>query len=67
MAELAKLKITNTLLIVHEGKINVFLAGRNLKNVEIVSPLGMNPYNLMRYDNVIIDSAILDKVQGMTS
>jgi len=55
------------LLIVHEGKINVFLAGRNLRNVEIVSPLGMNPYNLMRYDNVIIDSAILDKVQGMTS
>ena len=67
VAELAKLKITNTLLIVHEGKINVFLAGRNLRNVEIVSPLGMNPYNLMRYDNVIIDSAILDKVQGMTS
>ena len=67
VAELTKLKITNTLLIVHEGKINVFLAGRNLKNVEIVSPLGMNPYNLMRYDNVIIDSAILDKVQGMTS
>jgi len=27
----------------------------------------MNPYNLMRYDNVIIDSAVLDKVQGMTS
>ena len=67
VAELTKLKITNTLLIVHEGKINVFLAGRNLKNVEIVSPLGMNPYNLMRYDNVIIDSTILDKVQGMTS
>ena len=67
VAELTKLKITNTLLIVHEGKINVFLAGRNLKNVEIVSPLGMNPYNLMRYDNVIIDSVILDKVQGMTS
>ena len=50
----------------HEEKINVFLAGRNLKNVEIVSPLGVNPYNLMRYVNVIIDSTVVDKIQGMT-
>ena len=67
LSELNKLKITNTLLVVHEEKINVFLAGRNLKNIEIVSPLGVNPYNLMRYENVVIDSKILDKIQGMTS
>ena len=67
ISELNKLKIENSLLIVHEDKINVFLAGRNLKNVEIVSPLGVNPYNLMKYDNVIIDSKVIDKVQGMTS
>ena len=67
ISELNKLKIENTLLIVHEEKINVFLAGRNIKNVEIVSPLGVNPYNLMRYDNVIIDSKVIDKVQGMAS
>ena len=65
--ELKKLKITNTLLIVHEDKINVFLAGRNLTNVEIVSPVGINPYNLLRYENVVIDSKVIDKVQGMTS
>ena len=67
ISELNKLKIETTLLIVHEEKINVFLAGRNLKNVEIVSPLGINPFNLMRYDNVIIDSKVIDKVQGMAS
>jgi large subunit ribosomal protein L4 len=67
LSELNKLKITNTLLVVHEEKINVFLAGRNLKNIEIVSPLGVNPYNLMRYENVVIDSKVLDKIQGMTS
>jgi hypothetical protein len=27
----------------------------------------MNPYNLMRYDNVIIDSKIIDKIEGITS
>ena len=67
LSELNKLKITNTLLVVHEEKINVFLAGRNLKNIEIVSPLGVNPYNLMRYENVVIDSKVLDKIQGITS
>jgi len=65
--KISKLKITNSLLIIDEKKINVFLAGRNLKNIEVVSPLGMNPYNLMRYDNVIIDSKIIDKIEGITS
>ena len=67
ISEINKLKIDNVLLIVHEEKINVFLAGRNLPNIEIVSPLGVNPYNLMRHDNVVIDSKVIDKVQGMTS
>ena len=67
ISEIKKLKIDNILLIVHEEKINVFLAGRNLPNVEIVSPQGVNPYNLMRHDNVVIDSKVIDKVQGLTS
>jgi large subunit ribosomal protein L4 len=67
ISEINKLKIDNMLLIVHEEKINVFLAGRNLPNIEIVSPLGVNPYNLMRHENVVIDSKVIDKVQGITS
>ena len=67
ISEINKLKIDNMLLIVHEEKINVFLSGRNLPNIEIVSPLGVNPYNLMRHENVVIDSKVIDKVQGMTS
>jgi len=67
LAKISKLKITNSLLIVDEEKINVFLAGRNLKNIEVISPLGMNPYNLMKHDNVIIDSKIIDKIEGIAS
>ena len=66
ISEINKLKIDNMLLIVHEEKINVFLAGRNLPNIEIVSPLGVNPYNLMRHENVVIDSKVIDKVQGLS-
>ena len=67
MSELQKLKITNALLIIDQEKINVFLAGRNIKNIEIVSPAGINPHNLMKYDNVVIDSKTVEKIQGITS
>ncbi len=65
LEKLSKLKIKNSLLIVHEEKVNVFLAGRNLRDIEIVSPLGINPHNLMKYENVIIDSKVIDKIEGM--
>ena len=67
LSELQKLKDTNALMIIDEEKINVFLAGRNLKNIEVISPSGVNPYNLMKYDNVVIDSKTVEKIQSMTS
>ena len=65
VAEMKKLKVSNSLFIVDEGKINVFLAGRNIKNVEVVSPLGVNPFNLMKHDDVIIDSKIIEKLEAI--
>ncbi len=65
--ELNKLKISNSLFIINENKINVFLAGRNLKDVEIVSPLGINPHNLMKYSDVVIDSSALETVEKIAS
>tara|TARA_Y100001970_G_scaffold165304_1_gene201997 strand:+ start:2312 stop:2890 length:579 start_codon:yes stop_codon:yes gene_type:complete len=65
--ELNKLKISNSLFIINENKINVFLAGRNIKDVEIVSPLGINPHNLMKYNDVVIDSSALESVEKIAS
>ena len=65
VAEMKKLKVSNSLFIVHEEKINVFLAGRNIKNVEVVSPLGINPFNLMKHDDVVIDSKIVEKLEDI--
>ncbi len=48
-------------------KVNVFLAGRNLKHVEIVSPLGINPYNLMKHSDVVVDSSVIDKLEVIAS
>ena len=58
-----EIKVSNSLFIVHEEKINVFLAGRNIKNVEVVSPLGINPFNLMKHDDVVIDSKLLKNLR----
>ena len=63
--KMKKLKVSNSLFIVDEDKINVFLAGRNIKNVEVVSPLGVNPFNLMKHDDVIIDSKIIEKLEAI--
>ena len=65
VAEMKKLKVSNSLFIVDEDKINVFLAGRNIKNVEVVSPHGVNPFNLMKHDDVIIDSKTLEKLEAI--
>ena len=67
LTQLEKLKIEDSLFIVHEEKVNVFLAGRNLKHVEIVSPLGINPYNLMKHSDVVVDSSVIDKLEVIAS
>ena len=65
LSQLATLKLTNALFIIDEKKINVFLAARNIKNIEVVSPAGVNPHNLMKYDNVVLDSKIVEIIQGL--
>ncbi|MED5430024.1 MAG: 50S ribosomal protein L4 [Pseudomonadota bacterium] len=67
LSQLATLKLTNALFIIDEKKINVFLAARNIKNIEVVSPAGVNPHNLMKYDNVVLDSKIVEIIQGLTT
>ena len=67
ISQLTKLKLTNALFIIDEKKINVFLAARNIKNIEVVSPAGINPHNLMKYDNVVVDSKTVEVIQSLTS
>ena len=67
LSQLATLKLTNALFIIDEKKITVFLAARNIKNIEVVSPAGVNPHNLMKYDNVVLDSKIVEIIQGLTT
>ena len=64
---LDNLKIYSSLIVTDENKINNFLAARNIKNIEVVSVNDINPFNLMKYDNVIIDSSIMERLEKMTT
>ena len=67
LSELQKLKVKNALIIIDEEKVNVFLAGRNVRNIKVISPAGVNPHNLMKYDNVVIDSKTVEKIRSIAS
>jgi large subunit ribosomal protein L4 len=50
-------------LIVDVANKELTLAARNIYGVKTVKPEQVNPYDLIKYDNVIITKAALDKVR----
>ncbi len=53
-AKLADLGVSKTLIVTETGDESLYLSARNLPNVEICDVAGMNPVNLLRYDNVVV-------------
>ena len=66
-AFLEKLKISNALIITSLENANVFFSLRNIKNISIIDYKEINPYILMKHDNVIIDNNVLDHVKKATT
>ncbi len=63
---LNKLKINNLLFITTFENKNAFFALRNIKNVSIIDHSEINPYILMKHDNVGIDKNVLDHIKKAT-
>ncbi len=53
-AKLADLGVSKTLIVTETGDESLYLSARNLPHVEICDVAGMNPVNLLRYDNVVV-------------
>ncbi|MBI5287157.1 MAG: 50S ribosomal protein L4 [Deltaproteobacteria bacterium] len=51
-------------LIVDVANPNLELAARNLKDIEVLKVEGLNLYSLLRYNNLIITKAALEKIEG---
>ncbi len=66
-AFLENLKISNALIITSLENANVFFSLRNIKNISIIDYKEINPYILMKHDNVIIDNNVLDHVKKATT
>ena len=64
---LDSLKITNALFITSVENENVFFALRNIKNITVIDHKDINPHILMKHDNVVIDSNVLDHIKKATT
>ncbi len=66
-ALLDSLKITNALFITSVDNENAFFALRNIKDITIIDHKDINPHVLMKHDNVVIDSDVLEHIKKATT
>ena len=64
---LKDLKISNALFITTIENENAFFSLRNIKNITIIDHKEINPYILMKHDNVVIDKNILEHIKKATT
>tara|TARA_B100000035_G_scaffold264968_1_gene237168 strand:- start:3317 stop:3895 length:579 start_codon:yes stop_codon:yes gene_type:complete len=63
---LDELKVTNALFITTLDNPNAFFSLRNIKNITVLDHKEINPYILMKHDNVVIDANVLEHLQKAT-
>ena len=66
-ALLDELKVENALFITSIENTNAFFSLRNIKNVTVLDFKEINPHILMKHDNVVIDSNILEQIKKATT
>jgi len=62
-AKLKGLELDNVLIVVEEVDDNLYLAARNLKNVDVVDVQGVNPVNLIGFEKVLFTVGALKKAE----
>ena len=60
------LKMNNALIITSTNNPNAFFSLRNIKNISVIDHKEINPYILMKHDNVVIDSNVLEQIKQAT-
>ena len=63
---LKELKIINALFITSIDNPNAFFSLRNIKNITVIDHKEINPYILMKHENVVIDSNVLEQIKQAT-
>ena len=60
------LKINNALFITSISNPNAFFSLRNIRDVTIIDHKEINPHILMKHENVVIDSNVLEQIKQAT-
>ena len=60
------LKINNALFITSVDNPNAFFSLRNIKDITVIDHKEINPHILMKHDNVVIDSNVLEQIKQAT-
>ena len=63
VSKLRDLQLDNVLIVVEEVDDNLYLASRNLKNVDVVDVQGVNPVNLIGFENVLFTVDALKRAE----
>jgi large subunit ribosomal protein L4 len=56
--------VDRTLLVVEGGNRNLELSARNVKDVKLLKPEGLNVFDIMKYKNIIFTQDAVRKVEG---
>ena len=63
IAKMAELNIENALIVSHELDDNLFLAARNIPNVDVRDAASIDPVSLIAYDKVLLTVGALKQVE----
>ena len=67
LARLKELELDNVLIVVVEVDENLYLAARNLRNIDVIDVQGVNPVNLIGFDKVLFTVGALKKAEELLS
>ena len=64
VGKLSALGLDQVLIVVSEVDVNLMLAARNLHQVKVITSTELNPYDLVRYDRVVMDSEVVKQIEA---
>ncbi|MCK5310471.1 MAG: 50S ribosomal protein L4 [Desulfobacteraceae bacterium] len=61
---LSDLNLKKTLIIYDNDDQNVFLSARNIPDVKLIKTAGLNVYDILRYDNLLLVESAVKGIEG---
>jgi len=56
--------INQALFIAPEGNTALELSARNVPGIQVMLPVGLNVYDILKYDHLVLFSPVLDQIEA---